>query len=162
MKNIFHFFILSPWPSAVIRFGLALVFLYAGSAKLIHVKAFARLISQYDLIPDPFLPVVAIGLPVLELVAGIGLLLSLRGSLSLTLALLIIFASVLWYDILRDLKVDCGCFSVEELKTQSGLWEAFYRDLLMMIGVLFLYGVRWFQVNGKEPKPLWVKIKRII
>lgn len=51
--------------------------------KLLDPKAFARIISRYELIPDTLLPLVAIGLPVLELVAGIGVLLAVRGSLSL-------------------------------------------------------------------------------
>jgi uncharacterized membrane protein YphA (DoxX/SURF4 family) len=162
MKSYFAFLVHSPWPSRVMRMGLGIIFIYAGSTKLMNVKGFARLISQYDLIPDQLLPWVAVGLPILELLAGIGLILFLRGSLSLTLTLLIFFITVLWYGILKDLNVDCGCFSVEELKGQDGLWQAFYRDLMMMAGVFFLYGARWFQMNRKGPLPLWVKIKRII
>lgn len=54
-----------------IQISLGLVFLYAGLTKLWDPKAFARIISQYDLLPEPFLPVAAIGLPVLELLAGL-------------------------------------------------------------------------------------------
>jgi uncharacterized membrane protein YphA (DoxX/SURF4 family) len=162
MKSYFAFLIHSPWPSRLIRMGLGIIFLYAGGTKLLNVKGFARLISQYDLIPDPLLPAAAVGLPVLEVMAGIGLILFLRGSLSLTLTLLILFITVLWYGILKDLKIDCGCFSVEELRSQAGLWQAFYRDLIMMGGVLFLYGARWFQMNREANLPLRVKIKKII
>jgi uncharacterized membrane protein YphA (DoxX/SURF4 family) len=162
MGKLFFLIIRSVWLTHLIRIVLAVIFLYAGASKLLQVKAFGRLISQYDLVPESFLPVTAVGLPMLEILAGIGLLLSLRGSLSLTLTLLMLFITILWYGILKDLKVDCGCFSMEELMTQEGLWQAFYRDLVMMVGVLFLYGVRWFQFNSEETLPLWTKIKRII
>ncbi len=142
-----------PWLFFIIRLALGLVFVYAGITKLSDPKSFARIISQYDLVPDPLLPVAAIGLSVLELLAGIGVILSMRGSLSVMFSLLVLFVSVLWYGILRDLKVDCGCFSLEELKGQAGLWQAFYRDLMMMGGVIFLYGSRWLHSDRKTTLP---------
>ena len=146
----------------MIRLVLGLVFMYAGAMKLLDPKAFARIISRYDVIPDLLLPVAAIGLPVLELLAGIGVILAVRGSLSLLFTLLVFFAAVLWYGILKDLKVDCGCFSLEELKSQAGLWQAFYRDLMMLGGVIFVYGSRWLPPDRKTTLPLWAKIKRMV
>lgn len=150
------------WLPFLVRVGLGLVFVYAGIVKLLDPKAFARIISQYNLIPSALLPVAAIGLPALELLAGIGLILSIRGSLSLTFSFLVFFVTVLWYGILNDLDVDCSCFSVEDLKNQAGLWQAFYRDLIMIGAVLFLYLSRWLQSGRGSPSPLWVKITRII
>lgn len=160
MKPLLRFLILSPRTSRLVGIGLGIIFLYAGLMKLSDPKAFARIISQYDLIPDLLLPVAAIGLPVLELLAGIGVILAVRGSLSLMFSLLALFVSVLWYGILRNLNVDCGCFSLEELKGQAGLWQAFYRDLGMMGGVILLYGSRWFQSDRKTHLPLWAKMKK--
>ena len=148
------------WFSLLLRMGLGLVFIYAGVVKLLDPKAFARIISQYDLIPSALLPVAAIGLPVLELLAGIGIILAVRGSLTLTFSLLILFVTVLWYGILKNLDVDCGCFSAEDLKSQSGLWQAFYRDLVMIGAAVFLYLFRWVQTERRLP--LWAKIKMII
>lgn len=147
----------STWLSFLIRLGLGSVFIYAGTLKLLDPKAFARTISRYDLIPDSILPVAAIGLPVLELLAGIGVILAIRGSLSVMLSLLALFAAVLWYGILSNLNVDCGCFSGEDLKSQAGLWQAFYRDLIMMGGVIVLYGSRRLKFDRKIPVPLWRK-----
>jgi uncharacterized membrane protein YphA (DoxX/SURF4 family) len=154
-------FIFSPlsWLPFLIRLALGLVFIYSGIVKLSAPKAFARIISQYDLVPSAFLPVVALGLPVLELLAGIGIILSIRGSLTLTFSLLILFVTVLWYGILNNLDVDCGCLSVEDLKNQVGLWQALYRDLVMIGAAVFLYFSRWIQSGRRLPLPLWVKIK---
>jgi uncharacterized membrane protein YphA (DoxX/SURF4 family) len=150
------------WLSLLIRLGLGIVFIYAGAVKLSDPKAFARIISQYDLLPSVLLPVAAIGLAVLELLAGIGIILDIRGSLSLIFSLLIFFVIVLWYGVLKGLEVDCGCFSAEDLKSQAGLWQAFYRDLIMIGATLLLYISRWFQWKGRIPLPLRANLKIIV
>ncbi|MDP2863831.1 MAG: MauE/DoxX family redox-associated membrane protein [Desulfobacterales bacterium] len=153
---------MTSWLPFLIRIGLGIVFVYAGTTKLLDPKAFARIISQYDLLPEFFLPLSAIGLPLLELFAGIGLIFSIRGSLSMVFTLLIFFIAILWYGILKDLNVDCGCFSAEELKGQAGLWEAFYRDIIMTGAAIFIFFLRWVQSDRKVVFPLWAKIKQII
>jgi uncharacterized membrane protein YphA (DoxX/SURF4 family) len=151
--------VFSRWPSRIVRWGLALVFLYAGTVKLMDPKAFARSISQYNLAPDFLLPVLAVGLPLLEILGAVGLIFAVRGSLTLIFSLLLLFVAVLWYGILKDLHIDCGCFSPEELQAQAGLWEAFCRDLVMIGAAIFLYVSRWMR-NGFNPNlPLWAKIK---
>jgi uncharacterized membrane protein YphA (DoxX/SURF4 family) len=131
--------VLSPWISYFIRFSIGSIFLYAGLVKLLDPKAFAKVISQYDLIPESLLPQVAIGLPVLEVLAGFGLVFAIRGSLGVIFGLLTMFVFVLWYGILRHLEIDCGCFSQDELKSHASLWNAFYRDLVMIAAVVYLY-----------------------
>jgi uncharacterized membrane protein YphA (DoxX/SURF4 family) len=131
--------VLSPWISYFIRFSIGSIFLYAGLVKLLDPKAFAKVISQYDLIPESLLPQVAIGLPVLEVLAGFGLVFAIRGSLGVIFGLLTMFVFVLWYGILRHLDIDCGCFSQDELKSHASLWNAFYRDLVMIAAVVYLY-----------------------
>lgn len=131
--------VLSPWISYFIRFSIGSIFLYAGLVKLLDPKAFAKVISQYDLIPESLLPQVAIGLPVLEVLAGFGLVFAIRGSLGVIFGLLTMFVFVLWYGILRHLDIDCGCFSPDELKSHASLWNAFYRDLVMIAAVVYLY-----------------------
>ena len=134
---------LSPWINLLIRFILGSMFFYAGVAKLLDPKAFARVISQYDLVPESLLAPIAIGLPVLEVLAGIGLIFAVRGSLSVISGLLVMFVFVLWYGILRNLNIDCGCFSPQELKNYAGLQQALYRDIGMLGGVVYLYVSNW-------------------
>lgn len=136
------------WPYWVVRFGLATLFIYGGVSKLLDPKGFARIISSYDLVPEALLPVVAIGLPLLETLAGVGLLFDIRGSLAVISSLLGLFVFVLGYGILNDLNVDCGCFGAEEIAQQESLRQAFYRDLTLVgIVVPFLYMSRW--VRGR-------------
>jgi len=133
----------------VTRAVLGIIFIYAGFAKLLDPKAFAKIIAQYDIIPEVLLPPVAVGLPAVELLAGIGLILNIRGSLSVIFSLLVVFVSVLGYGLLNHLNVDCGCFSEEELRGFSTLRIAFYRDLVMIAAASYIYAYRRLFQQGK-------------
>lgn len=133
----------------VLRWVLGAIFIYAGFIKLLDPKAFAKVIAQYDIVPQILLPPVAVGLPALELLAGMGLILMIRGSLSVIFSLLLLFVLVLGYGLLNNLNVDCGCFSEEEIKGFSSLRIAFYRDLIMMAAASYIYAYRKLLQQGK-------------
>ena len=154
LKNI----LLPPWLNYLVRFILGSVFLYAGVAKLSDPKAFAKVISQYDLVPESLLAPVAIGLPVLEVLAGIGLFFAVRGSLSVIFGLLVMFVFVLWYGILKNLNIDCGCFPPGELNSYAGLQQALYRDIAMIAATGYLFIADWISGN-KTSLSLRTKIK---
>lgn len=162
INNFRQILLISPWFNRVIRISLGIIFVSAGFTKLFNPKAFARSISEYDLIPESLLPIVAIGLPALETLAGVGLIFNIAGSLTMIFSMLIMFVIILWYGILNDLNIDCGCFSQEELKGQASLWNAFYRDIVMIVSVIFLYVSKWFTVQGSSGQSVWSKIKKII
>ena len=130
------------WPDRVIRGVLAFLFIYGGGLKLMDPKAFAAALSHYDLIPEMLLPVVAVVLPALEVVAGMALLFNLPGGLTIITGLLVLFVGALGYGILTDLNVDCGCFGPEEVAGQQSLRQAFIRDLLLIGAASFLYYTR--------------------
>jgi hypothetical protein len=134
---------------------LAALFLYGGLIKLFDPKAFAATISVYDLVPGMLLPLFAVGLPVVETIAGLALFWDRRWGLHLITGCLALFVLALAYGILGDLDVDCGCFGAEELDKRASLRGAFYRDLIL-IGVVvpYLYCSRRVResagVGGKE------------
>ncbi len=128
----------------VIKLSIGLIFAYAGFVKLIDPKAFAKIISQYEIVPEFLLPYFAVGLPATELLAGLGLIFNLRGSLFMIFFLLIIFLAVLGYGISNNMNVDCGCFSEDEIKGMNNLKIAFYRDIIMMSAVIFIFSYKRF------------------
>lgn len=132
------------WIYRGLRWGLALVFLYAGASKLADPYAFSIIIEAYGLIPDALLMPVAVGLPALEVMAAIGLIFDLQGSLMVIVVLLAIFILVLGYGLWMGLDVDCGCFGPEdpEGKAYASIRPALYRDCVLAGGVLLLYGWR--------------------
>jgi len=143
----------SLWLYRGVRIALSVLFIYGGVVKLLDPHAFARTLSAYDLVPDPLLPVVAIGLPVVELLAGLALVFDLKGSLATIAGLFVLFLAVLGYGILQNLDVDCGCFGAEELSKREGLRLAFYRDLALAgIVVPYLYVSRWMRLK-RETAP---------
>lgn len=125
--------------SLMVRLGLAAIFILAGLLKLKDPGAFAHAIAQYELAPEGVIPLLAIGLPVVELIAGVALLFDMKGSLSVTAALMLLFIIVLGYAVLNDLDIDCGCFTLEEMQEKTTAKQAFYRDLVMLGAIAFLY-----------------------
>jgi uncharacterized membrane protein YphA (DoxX/SURF4 family) len=146
----------------LLRISIGGIFIYSGAIKLLDVKGFARMISLYDLVPEQLLAPVAIGLPVLELVAGIGLLFEIPGTLSAIFGMLLMFCSILWYGILQDLDIDCGCFSTAELKGQNSLRQALYRDFVMISVCCYLYLYRFFRIRRELGPGIPVKFTKII
>jgi uncharacterized membrane protein YphA (DoxX/SURF4 family) len=142
--------LISLWSYRLIRLGLGVIFVWAGLSKLFNMEAFADIIAAYELVPEGLLVPAAIGLPFLELIAGLGLIFDVRGSLSITFGLLVMFAFVLWFGILKDLDVDCGCFSADELSEHSALRAALYRDLGMIVGALYLFW--WRRATQSSPR----------
>ncbi|MEW5913019.1 MAG: MauE/DoxX family redox-associated membrane protein [Thermodesulfobacteriota bacterium] len=143
----------SPWPYRLLRWGLAAVFVYAGATKLLDPRGFAVILSRYDMVPPALLPWAALGLPALEVAAGLGLAAEVRGSLSLITGLLIVFAGVLWFGVLQGLEIDCGCFAGEELAEHDSLRTALRRDLIMLAAAAYLYWWRWRQRRRRAPNP---------
>jgi uncharacterized membrane protein YphA (DoxX/SURF4 family) len=131
--------LLSPKLDLIIRLVIGSVFIYAGFIKLIDPKAFAKVISQFDIVPDILLPAVAIGLPAAELLAGLGLILNIKGSLAVIFNLLVVFIMVLGYGIFNNMDIDCGCFSTEEINARNSLKQALFRDLFMIAAACYLY-----------------------
>ena len=93
------------------------------------------------MIPESWIMPVAVGLPVLEVLAALGLLMDIRGSLTVITALLVLFMGILGYGVWMGLDIDCGCFGPEdpEADAYNGLRPALYRDIVMMAGVCYLY-----------------------
>jgi uncharacterized membrane protein YphA (DoxX/SURF4 family) len=138
-------YLFSIWPYRLLRLALAVIFIWSGSAKLIDPLSFAILIDSYGLTPETWTPFISYALPFLEVVAGIGLLFDLKGTLAIITTLLIIFMFILGYGIHMGLDVDCGCFGPEdpEAKAYHGLRPALYRDILMFIVIVYLYAWRF-------------------
>jgi putative oxidoreductase len=94
------------------RLGLAGLFLWTGISKFAEPAAFAQDISHYRLLPQASIGVLALGLPVLECVAGLALLTRtyFAGGAALISSMLLVFAAGMAQARLRGIDLDCGCF----------------------------------------------------
>lgn len=123
----------------LLRLGLGCLFVYAGFLKLLDPKAFAHTLAQFDLVPDQVLPLLALGLPALEMLAGGGLIFEQRGSLTALAGLLGLFLLALGYAVLMEMDIDCGCFTVAELNARTSVKYALTRDLGLAAAIAFLF-----------------------
>ena len=89
-----------------------MVFIVAGALKIVDPIGFARNITDYDLVPETLVPVIAVVLPWWEVAAGalavvgrwkVGALAALTG---MSAAFLVMGGITL----ARGLSVECGCF----------------------------------------------------
>jgi hypothetical protein len=149
-------FKLSAWIYNLSRWSIGAVFIYAGVVKLLEPQIFAALIDAYGIVPEGILMPVAVALPAIEIIAGLGLLFDIEKSLSMISGLLLLFIAVLGYGVWMGLDVDCGCFGPEdpESKAFHGLRTTLYRDLVMLVSVAFIYGWRRYRAI----KPLQIKL----
>ena len=102
----------------------------------------------------------AVFLPLLEMIFGLGLLLDIKGSLAGITGLLMLFTAILGYGIRLGLDVDCGCFGPQDLESRAyhSLRPALYRDFAMIAGVIFLY--LWRQYHSIKPVKISLIIKK--
>jgi len=126
----------------VARLVLGAVFIYASIDKIAHPEAFAKDVYNYQILPDALINLTAIGLPWLELVIGIFLLIGLfrEGSVSIVTLLLIVFFSAVVFNLARGLDIHCGCFHTSAQGT-DGAPMAWYvlRDGLFLLPALYLF-----------------------
>ncbi len=129
-----------------IRILLGLLFLIAGGTKIIDPHTFAATIDAFGMLPSGLAFPLALILPPLEILAGVGLILDVRGSLATVTVLLVGFIMVLAYAISLGLDIDCGCYGPGDPEAEifSSLWTSLYRDLAMAAGSVFLY---WFRIS---------------
>jgi uncharacterized membrane protein YphA (DoxX/SURF4 family) len=142
----------SIWPYRGVRLILAVIFLWAGIVKILDPDSFAIILEAFDLLPYTWIMPVAVGLPVLEILAAIGLLFDVRGSLPAVTGLLVLFLVILGYGIWLGLDIDCGCFGPgdPEGEAYKGLRPALYRDIVMLAGVAYLYIWRMKRLFGRS------------
>jgi uncharacterized membrane protein YphA (DoxX/SURF4 family) len=159
LKKIFQ----PAWIYRLLRIAISVVFIWSGITKLFALKEFSVLIESYGLIPDVWILPAAVFLSVMEVSAGLGLLLDIRGSLSIITGLLILFMAVLSYGIRMGLDIDCGCFGPQdpESKAFHGLWTALVRDMIILPAIFYLYYQRFCQnITPKRLRNLFKIIKK--
>ena len=150
LRNIF----LSTPSYNLSRIFLSVIFLWSGISKLMAPQFFAVIIENYGLLPDPLTMPAAIVLSIIEVLAGLGLLADIRGSLAVVTGLLASFMVILSYGVWLGLDIDCGCFGSEDPETGafSGLRTTLFRDIVMMLVIFYLYF--WRHLHGMTPKSL--------
>ena len=107
------------------RFVLGLLlgafFIYAGGEKLLDPAAFQMNIVGFQIVSLPIAGALALYLPWLEILAGVGLIFRKPGSSVLLILLVAIFTFSIASAWARGLNIDCGCFGSSESTTNYPL-----------------------------------------
>jgi hypothetical protein len=103
---------------------VALVLVLGAAGKLKDLDVFRHALAAYELLPARLLPAVALGLPLLELAAGVLLLPSATRPVGALLALIVLLAATA--AVVAALRagrrhIDCGCGGSEGLTLSWGL-----------------------------------------
>ena len=150
--------IFSPAVYFIFRAVLGGIFIFSGSLKLMEPEKFAGILYDYGILIDQLIIPASIVIPVIEIIAGSGLIFNLKYSLELITAMLVVFTGVLWFGILNNLNIDCGCFSSDDISEQGNLREALYRDFIFIAVSIFLFLSRQIN-NSNRPQYLFLKHK---
>lgn len=112
------------------------VFVYAGILKVADPMSFLDDVRSFDLLGDPWAAWVAMGLPWLEIFAGLAVMSGFLRSgglviLNASLVLFLIVISIAWF---RGIDIRCGCFGHTDATSS-------YRDLILRDVLLLLAGI---------------------
>lgn len=131
------------------RFFLGAVFVLAGLAKLARRSDFTAAVRGYELVPTPFVPLAAGGIPLLETALGVSLLLGLVTQVASVLAAgsLAVFSVAVGINLIRGRGVDCGCFALGGSRHIT--WSLIARNVIfvVMAVVTFAFAPRLFALD---------------
>jgi uncharacterized membrane protein YphA (DoxX/SURF4 family) len=125
---------------------LAVVFIWAAIHKVVHPGEFALTVATYQILPLSLINLQAIGLPWVELLVGLTLLVGLwtRESALVTVGMNVMFIVAILVTLYRGEEILCGCFASEEAGHEIG-WDLVFRDFGLMLAGLYVIwtGPRW-------------------
>lgn len=132
-----------------LRVVLAGIFFYAGWVKILDPTLFAIKVRNYELLSDPWVALVALGLPWLEIFCALCIVSRRleRGALMLTVGMLLVFLFGLISAWARGLNIDCGCFT--EALDRGSLAVAVAMDIVLLAIAVRLWGIGSQRVSDK-------------
>ncbi|MDB6108996.1 MAG: putative methylamine utilization protein MauE [Pedosphaera sp.] len=100
------------WINWLLRLVVGGAFVFAGALKIADPAKFAIAVSNYRLVPDDLINLMAVLLPGVEVMAGLFVLAGiwLRAAALVITSLTVVFAVVIGSALARGLNIDCGCF----------------------------------------------------
>ena len=121
---------------AVLRLVLAGIFLYAAATKLVDMRSFAEELANFHVLPAGMVPIVAAGIPGIEILIGILLVIGVaaRAAAAVSAGLLVVFIAALSQALVRDIDLRCGCFGGSDVAT----WGTVARDVVMLVPALLV------------------------
>ncbi len=126
----------------LLRWVIGFIFIYASLHKLVDPCSFSVAVENYHLLPFRFLiNIMAVLLPVFELICGLALILNTRvkgASLNISI-LTTIFIIAISINLILGREFDCGCFSPYDPDHVSSPFILLIRDIFTLAGAIAIY-----------------------
>jgi putative oxidoreductase len=145
----------SPWLTLRVQIALGVIFVVASLPKIVDPPSFAHMIYNYRLGPGPFVNLMGLVMPWIELLCGLALILGIwrttaRTMIAFLLALFIVAISV---NLARGNSIDCGCFDVTAAgKTTAERLADMKFVILRDLGMLLLVAQLWWADRRTAPR----------
>lgn len=136
----------TPWLLSLFRLLMAYMFLAAAYPKFTDPEGFATLVAQYQFLPAFLVNPFSLALPALEILVGLGLILTPweKEFGALLLLLMGMFLVALGQALARDLGIACGCFDIEGAADAGETWFSLLRDIVLVVPVI------WLMITGRR------------
>lgn len=124
----------------LVRLGLAAVFLGAAAVKIWDPAAFHTAILTYRILPESWVPSVALWLPWVEVCTGLALLRPRhrRAALWIVAVLTTVFLFAIGQAAWRGIDIVCGCFGRDAAVRGPVYFEYIARDLVFLLAAAWL------------------------
>lgn len=137
-----------------LRVFLGGLFLYAGLVKSSSSAEFALALVPFTFVPSAWLGTLALALPVVEIIAGLLILLpwTKRAGAWLILLLSLVFAIALGWALANGIIVSCACFGQDETPSAAKMIAALARDGLIALAAAAVLAQAARAHSGQRPK----------
>lgn len=152
-----RFAVVAPWAATVARLVLGTVWIVSGSLKLGDLAASVRAVRAYQLLPESAAQLVGAGLPLVEVVLGVLLVVGLGTRAAALVSILLLSAFVVGISAAwaRGLQIDCGCFSSGG-QLGPGERPTYGWELLRDAGLLVLAGLLVWRPHSRIAADRWL------
>lgn len=132
---------IAAWLAVPARWYLGVLFVGACLHKIAEPASFALDIATYDILPLAAINLVAIGLPWIELIAGVMLMAGwrVRGSSLVVAGMMLVFLLALCIALARGLDMSCGCFASQGAEDDPISRMTVIRDLVWLGLCIFVF-----------------------
>ena len=143
---------LRPWLGAVIRLVLGGIWIWAALSKLSDPRGFTQAVRAYQATPEWLAKGIGYGLPVLELIVGVLLVVGLvtRIVAAASGVLFVVFLIGLVQAAIRGIQLSCGCFGGGGASANTHYTLDILRDLVLLALAAYLVVWSWTRFSVDE------------
>ena len=128
------------WIIVILRYLIALIFIYAAAGKIIHPAEFAKNIDNYRILPYLLVTIMAAVLPWLEFLCGLLFMFGrwLKGAALVVIIMNVIFIVAITSALARGLDITCGCFVLSGEGARLS-YSRLLEDIFLLIATVMMY-----------------------